>query len=49
MNDTIERLAERLAITFNGGAWSTHYTERQKELWRARVRRILNGEDWRPS
>lgn len=47
MKEVVERLAERMAVAFNGGQWATHYTERQKDLWRARVRRILAGEDSR--
>lgn len=47
MNEIVERLAAKLAVLFNGGQWQTHYTEDQRQLWRARAREILSGSDWR--
>jgi hypothetical protein len=35
---TTERFAIRCARGNNGGEWATHYTEEQKEFWRAFVR-----------
>jgi hypothetical protein len=43
----IDRLAEKLALLFNGGTWATHYTAAQKALWIARATVILEGRDWR--
>lgn len=37
-DDLIEQYAIRCARGNNGGEWSTHYTEEQKEFWRAFVR-----------
>lgn len=34
---TVEQLAIRCARGNNGGEWATHYTEEQKEFWRAFV------------
>lgn len=36
----INRMASHLAVLMNGGAWETHYTEAQKQVWRDRVRVI---------
>lgn len=36
--EAVERAAKALAEALNGGAWNTHYTEEQKEIWRNRVR-----------
>lgn len=33
----VESMAARLAVLMNGGVWDTHYTERQKQVWRDRV------------
>lgn len=45
MTDEIrERLAARMAVALNGGAWDTHYTEEQKMLWRVRVTLALEIE-----
>jgi len=30
----VEIMAEKLAILMNGGAWGTHYTEVQRQVWR---------------
>lgn len=40
----VDRLASQMAAIFNGGSWVAHYTEDQKEVWRKRVRMILNRE-----
>ena len=48
----VERLAAALAECCNGGTWATHadehgntfsadYTERQKDLWRARAEKVM--------
>lgn len=37
-NEAVEKGAKALAEALNGGAWETHYTAEQKELWRERVR-----------
>lgn len=39
-NNHIERMAEKIAVTMNGGLWSRDYTEKQKQVWRNRVRSI---------
>lgn len=41
MNELIEKWAIKLALGNNGGEWATHYTEKQKELWRERVRELI--------
>ena len=33
-NQQIEKYAIRVALGNNGGQWSTHYTEKQKQHWR---------------
>lgn len=40
----VEKMASKMAVTFNGGAWDTHYTEAQKERWRAAIRNTFYGE-----
>lgn len=37
----IDRMASRIAVALNGGAWDAHYTEAQKDVWRNRVRVML--------
>lgn len=39
-----EEAAAALAQACNGGDWSTHYTEAQKDLWRRRVDAALTVE-----
>lgn len=39
----IDIMASRVAVAMNGGDWGTHYTEGQKDLWRARVRTMLEA------
>lgn len=39
----IDRMAAKVAVAMNGGAWETHYTEAQKELWRSLVCRIVGA------
>lgn len=39
-----ELAASALAMLCNGGRWSTHYTETQKERWRTRVRAMRRGD-----
>lgn len=38
--EEIEQLAKRAATGANGGDWTTHYDESQKEFWRQFVRDI---------
>ena len=33
----VEIMAEKLAILMNGGAWGTHYTDGQRQVWRDKV------------
>jgi hypothetical protein len=40
-NNLVEEIAIMIAEGNNGGAWATHYTEEQKEVWRNRARKIL--------
>jgi hypothetical protein len=40
----IEQFAIRAAKGNNGGEWSTHYTEEQKEYWRQFVRDLVAAE-----
>ncbi len=35
VEDLIERFAIRCAKGNNGGEWATHYTEEQRNVWRA--------------
>lgn len=39
--EAIERAAAALAVACNGGDWSRDYTDQQKDLWRARVKRAM--------
>jgi hypothetical protein len=39
-DDLIEKYAIKCARGSNGGGWKTHYTERQKNYWRAFVRNL---------
>lgn len=42
MNDsTIEKYAIRVALGNNGGKWSEHYTEDQKNHWRKFIRDLI--------
>ena len=36
-----ERIALKIAEANNGGTWATHYTEKQKDVWRERARVII--------
>lgn len=38
---TIEELAKIMAVGNNGGTWSDHYTDDQKNVWRDRARDVL--------
>ena len=50
MTDLIEKYAIIMAEGNNGGTWATHYTDSQKDLWRARAQKLIedvlkwNGE-----
>jgi hypothetical protein len=39
--DLVEKYAIRCALANNGGTWADHYTEAQREHWRAFVRELL--------
>jgi len=39
--DVVEHFAIRCAKGNNGGEWSTHYTEEQKEFWREFARQLI--------
>ena len=39
--DLIEKYAIIMAEGHNGGTWATHYTDSQKDLWRARVQKLI--------
>ncbi len=41
MTDLIEKYAIIMALGNNGGAWATHYTDSQKDLWRARSEKLI--------
>lgn len=41
--EQLEQLAIRAAKGNNGGEWSTHYTEEQREYWREFVRDIARA------
>ena len=41
MTDLIEKYAIIMAEGNNGGAWATHYTDSQKDLWRARAEKLI--------
>lgn len=45
MSDLIEKLAIKMTRLNNGGEWHTHYTEDQKNLWRAIAEEIVEDED----
>lgn len=38
----LEAIAKKIAIANNGGDWATHYTEEQKNVWRARAKEIID-------
>jgi hypothetical protein len=38
----IEKYAIRVALGNNGGKWSEHYTEKQKEHWRDFIRQLVD-------
>jgi len=40
-NNIIEEFAIRVALGNNGGKWSEHYTEDQKEHWRQFIRDLI--------
>jgi len=40
-DELIEKWAIRMALGNNGGAWTTHYTEEQKDHWRRLARELL--------
>lgn len=40
--ETIEKFAIQCAKGNNGGEWSSHYTDEQKEFWRNFVRQMAN-------
>lgn len=45
-DEQIEKFAIRVALGNNGGKWATHYTEEQKNHWRAFIGDlILDIED----
>ena len=39
--DLIEKYAIIMAEGNNGGTWATHYTDSQKDLWRARAQKLI--------
>jgi hypothetical protein len=41
MTDLIEKYAIIMAEGNNGGTWATHYTDSQKDLWRARAEKLI--------
>lgn len=41
----LERAASALAEACNGGAWNTHYTEQQRNVWRERVKQMEGHGD----
>jgi hypothetical protein len=41
MQDLIEKYAIIMALGNNGGEWATHYTEKQKDLWRKRAEQLI--------
>jgi hypothetical protein len=42
-NEKIEEFAIRVALGNNGGKWSDHYTEEQKEHWRKFIRDLIES------
>lgn len=43
MTDLIEKYAIIMAEGNNGGTWATHYTDSQKDLWRARAEKLIEN------
>jgi hypothetical protein len=41
MNELIEKYAIIMALGNNGGEWATHYTDKQKALWRQRAKELI--------
>jgi len=41
VNELIEKYAIIMALGNNGGEWATHYTEKQKDLWRNRAEQLI--------
>jgi len=41
MTDLIEKYAIIMALGNNGGSWANHYTDSQKDLWRARSEKLI--------
>jgi hypothetical protein len=41
MTDLIEKYAIIMAEGNNGGTWATHYTDSQKDFWRARAEKLI--------
>lgn len=39
--EAFEDAAAALAVACNGGCWTTHYTEEQRDMWRRRLRAAL--------
>ena len=37
----IEDVAKEIAVANNGGEWATHYTEKQKQVWRIRAAGVI--------
>ena len=46
MTDLIEKYAIIMAEGNNGGTWATHYTDSQKDLWRARAEKLIEDIKW---
>jgi hypothetical protein len=44
MEETMEELAIKAARGNNGGTWADHYTEEQKNFWRAFVQELVAAE-----
>lgn len=42
MDEFVEGFAKKIAIANNGGDWSTHYTEEQKNVWRQRGQELFD-------
>lgn len=40
--ENIEKFAIQVALGNNGGAWSTHYTEKHKEHWRKFIKDLVD-------
>lgn len=40
--DNIERFAIKAALGNNGGSWSIHYTENQKNFWRSFIKELVH-------